>query len=181
MVFLNNDALFIGELYDEFHKDVYHFSLYLTNSKQDAEDVAQETFVKALSNFHQLKDHRKKKSWILSIARNTAVDLIRRQRRIRYLPKLLVQENHLIRQAPSNVSIIAEENWVELQTALLKLKPYYRSVVILRALNELSVKETAEVLKCSEGKVRVDFHRALNLLKNDLNLKEGWKYYEESR
>lgn len=181
MVFLNEDASQIGKLYDEFHKDVYHFSLYFTNVKQDAEDITQETFIKVLKNLHQLKDQQKRKSWILSIARNTAVDLIRKQKLIRFLPIRIVHEGHSIKSDLNDATIIEEENWVELQAALLKLKSHYRSVIILRALNELSVKETAEVLKCSEGKVRVDFHRALNLLKDDLNLKEGWKYYEQSR
>ncbi|WP_430541092.1 RNA polymerase sigma factor [Sporosarcina thermotolerans] len=74
--------------------------------------------------------------------------------------------------------IIGEENWQDLQRALVKLKPHYRSVIILRGLNELSIKETAEALRCSEGKVRVDFHRALQELKKDTNLKEGWESYE---
>jgi RNA polymerase sigma-70 factor (ECF subfamily) len=181
VVCLNNDSLIIGGLYDEFHKDVYHFSLYFTNNKQDAEDITQETFIKVLNNLHQLKEQSKKKAWILSIARNTAVDLIRKQKLIRFLPILIKQESILNKQSTTSSTIIAEENWVELQNALLKLKPQFRSVIILRVLNELSLKETAEALRCSEGKVRVDFHRALNLLKNDVNLKDGWEQYGQSR
>lgn len=171
----------IGELYDEYHKDVYHFALFFTNSKQDAEDITQETFIKILNSLQQLRDPSKKKSWILSIARNTAVDLLRKQKLIRFLPKILKQEGLPTKVESSSRNIIAEENWVELQNALLKLKPHYRSVVILRALNELNVKETAGVLHCSEAKVRVDFHRALNFLRNDINLKEGWEHYGKSK
>lgn len=181
MVCLSNKSSIIGALYDEFHKDVYHFAMYFTNNKQDAEDITQETFIKVLNNLHQLKEQSKKKAWILSIARNTAVDLIRKQKLIRFLPTLIKLESISDKETSTSIPIIAEENWVELQNALLKLKPHYRSVIILRALNELSLKETAEALRCSEGKVRVDFHRALNLLKNDINLKEGWEQYGQSR
>ncbi|MFX3675180.1 MAG: RNA polymerase sigma factor [Paenisporosarcina sp.] len=178
---MSNESLIIGGLYDEFHKDVYHFALYFTNNKQDAEDITQETFIKVLNNLHQLKDQSKKKAWILSIARNTAVDLIRKQKLIRFLPSLIKKESTPNKTSSTSRNIIAEENWVELQKSLLKIKPHYRSVIILRSLSELSLKEIAEALGCSEGKVRVDFHRALNILKNDVSLKEGWEQYGQSR
>ncbi len=57
--------------------------------------------------------------------------------------------------------------------AISKLKPNYRAVVILRGINEFSVKETSEVLQCSESKVKVDYHRALKELKKRLNINIG--------
>ena len=47
---------------------------------------------------------------------------------------------------------------------------YYRAVVILRGINESSIKETAEILECTETKVKVDYHRALGILKKKLSL-----------
>jgi RNA polymerase sigma-70 factor (ECF subfamily) len=58
---------------------------------------------------------------------------------------------------------------------------HYRSIVILRVLKELSVKETAEILGCTEGKVRVDFHRAINQLKKELIINEGGDFHEETK
>lgn len=60
------------------------------------------------------------------------------------------------------------EAWKVLQAALLTLKPDHRNVVILRGLKEYSIKETAEILYWKESKVKVDYHRALNLLKKKL-------------
>jgi RNA polymerase sigma-70 factor (ECF subfamily) len=51
-----------------------------------------------------------------------------------------------------------------------KLKPNYRAVVLLRGINEFSIKETAEILNCSESKVKVDYHRALIDLKRKLHI-----------
>ncbi|WP_108585694.1 RNA polymerase sigma factor [Paenisporosarcina sp. OV554] len=48
-----SEKLMIEELYDEFRDDVYHFSLYFTNNKQEAEDITQETFIKVMKNIHQ--------------------------------------------------------------------------------------------------------------------------------
>lgn len=169
----------IEELYDELHKDVYHFSLYFTNNKQDAEDITQDTFIKAMKNIHQLKDLNKRKTWILSIARNTAVDLIRKQKLINLLPRALPipqQDSYA-----NDTRLINQENWHSIQNALLKLSPKYRSIIILRALKEMSVKETADIVGCSDLKVRVDFHRALKKLKKELYNREGWEFYEESK
>lgn len=178
---MDNESFQIEELYEKYHKDVYRFAYFFTNRKQDAEDITQETFIKVLKNLNQLKNHSKEKTWIISIVRNTAVDHIRRQRLIQFLPQSIVKEHEFSTKLTSSHFLIVEETRKELKDALLKLQPNYRTVVILRALNELSVKETAEALGCSEGKVRVDFHRALNVLKSNVNLNEGWIDYEKTR
>ncbi|WP_281349682.1 RNA polymerase sigma factor [Ornithinibacillus caprae] len=54
--------------------------------------------------------------------------------------------------------------------AISKLKPTYRVVVILRGINELSIKETAEILQYSESKVKVNYHRALKDLRRRINI-----------
>ncbi|WP_342541929.1 RNA polymerase sigma factor [Paenisporosarcina sp. FSL H8-0542] len=172
----------IEELYDEYRNDVYRFSLFFTHNKQEAEDITQETFIKVMKNIHQLKDVSKKKTWILSIAKNTAIDLIRKQKLINFLPQLLKGNDHKSHYVATDESrLINTENWRELQNAILTLKPHYRSIVILRSLNEISVKETAEILGCTEGKVRVDFHRAINQLKKELIIIKGGNYREESK
>ncbi|MBU0906040.1 MAG: RNA polymerase sigma factor [Firmicutes bacterium] len=178
---MESDSFLIEELYEKYHKDVYRFAYFFTNSKLDAEDITQEVFIKVLKNLYQLRDRSKEKTWIITIVRNTAVDHIRRQRLIRFLPQSMLNDHHFSTESISNELLIVKETRKELRNALMKLQPNYRSVVILRALHELSVKETAEALKCSEGKVRVDFHRALIVLKNIINLKEEWIDVEKSR
>ncbi|MGD6958361.1 RNA polymerase sigma factor [Rossellomorea aquimaris] len=54
--------------------------------------------------------------------------------------------------------------------AISSLKPDYRSIVILRGINEFSVKETSEILQCSQSKVKVSYHRALKELKKKINV-----------
>lgn len=73
-------------------------------------------------------------------------------------PNELVEQNELKRSV---------------HTAITKLKPNFRAVVILRGINELSIKETSEILQCSETKVKVDYHRALKELKKKLNVDTG--------
>ncbi|MFC4354789.1 RNA polymerase sigma factor [Chryseomicrobium palamuruense] len=79
----------IEQLYDVYRNDVYHFSLYITNNKQKAEDITQETFIKVMKNLHHLKDENKRKTWLMSIALNTATALKRKRKLINFLPQLL--------------------------------------------------------------------------------------------
>lgn len=172
----------IEELYDEFHKDVYHFALYFTNNKEEAEDITQDTFIKVIKNLNQLKDMSKRKTWILSIAKNATMDLKRKQKITKFLPQILNGNRQQETFGESHdTRLVNIENWGHIQKALLKLKPHYRSIVILRALKELTVRETADILGCSDAKVSVDFHRAVNKMRIDLRVEEGWDYLEESK
>lgn len=164
----------INEIYDLYYRDVYHFALYFTNNKQEAEDITQETFIKIMNSIGSLKDQTKLKTWILSITRNTAMDLHRKRKFVSLFPDWAIGKDK-DSDTPED-RLIRKGEWTELQSALLKLKQQYRTVVILRGLKELSIKETAEILGCSEAKVRVDYHRALQLLKKQvISNNEGWE------
>ncbi|MEH7885664.1 RNA polymerase sigma factor [Bacillus sp. JJ1609] len=171
---MEDSRLTINEIYDLYHRDVYHFALYFTNNKQEAEDITQETFIKIMKSISSLKDPEKLKTWILSIARNTAMDLHRKRKFVSLFPEWIF-DNEKDSVTPEE-KLIRKGEWTELQNALLKLKQHYRTVVILRGLKELSIKETADILGCSETKVRVDYHRALEQLKKQvLKDEEGWE------
>jgi RNA polymerase sigma-70 factor, ECF subfamily len=176
-----NNELDIEVLCQDYYLDVYHFSLYFSNNKQDAEDITQETFLKAINNLSSLRDPERAKYWILSIARHTAIDHLRKRKFKSLLPDLLEKMVNKEQENPTVDQILIKEKWEEVQHALLKIKPHYRSLLVLRGIQELSIKETAEVLECTELKVRVDFHRAVKVLKKELNRLEGVEQGEKSR
>lgn len=170
---MEDNRLDINEIYDRYHRDVYHFALYFTNNKQEAEDITQETFIKIMKSISSLKDPERLKTWILTIARNTAMDLHRKRKFVSLFPEWVFDKEK--DSVTPEERLIQKGEWTELQNALLKLKQQYRTVVILRGLKELTIKETADILGCSEAKVRVDYHRALQLLKKQvLKDEEGW-------
>ncbi|SFA70959.1 MULTISPECIES: RNA polymerase sigma factor [unclassified Bacillus (in: firmicutes)] len=163
----------IENIYELYYRDVYHFALYFTNNKQEAEDITQETFMKVMKNHHTLKESSSMKTWIISIARNTAIDLKRKQKWVSFLPDWFQKEE--VDSETTEQKIIKKDEWVELQDALLRLKPHYRTLVILRGLKELTIKEVSEILEISEQKVRVDYHRAIQQLKKQVHsFQEGW-------
>lgn len=156
---------------ETYYTDVYQYFLYFTNNRNDAEDLTQETFIKVIKRLESYKQQAKLKTWILSIAKNTAIDYYRRKKLIQFIPDLFSNQmkakNHLPEQ-----ELEIKESWLEVENAMITLKPAYRNVLILRGIQEFSIKETAEILQCSENKVRVDYHRALKELNNKITTDE---------
>lgn len=180
---MNEDYESIQDLYERYFDDVYHYLLYFTNSKTEAEDLTQDTFVKVLKNLDNFNYKSSIKTWILSIAKHTSIDHYRKKKIISILPSILTNKERSNHGIPEN-ELDNHENWEVLQKALLTLKPDYRNVLILRGLKEYSIKETSEILNWKESKVKVDYHRAIQLLKKKLQ-KSGKgveiSYEQESR
>lgn len=172
----------IQQLYDEYLHDVYQYCLYFTNNPAEAEDLTQDTFIKVMKNIYTFQGHSSTKTWILSIARNTTIDYFRKKKIQQFLPQLFSRLENSSYGNPE-ASYDHHEEWEKLQLALLKLKPDFRSVVILRGLKELSIKETAEILQWKESKVKVDYHRALKQLQGYISKNEegGFKFHENAK
>lgn len=155
----------IEHLYDFYYLDVYHFALYYTNSREEAEDITQETFFKVMKQLDNLRDMDKVKTWILSIARNTAVDIHRREK----VKRLLIEKlswQPILKEVSKPLEFIEKiEQWQMVQEALMTLKSHDRTIIICRMLKDYTIQETAEILGISEVKVRVDFHRAMTRLR----------------
>ncbi|WP_406685849.1 RNA polymerase sigma factor [Rossellomorea vietnamensis] len=164
---LNEGQYQLEELYEKFFHDVYQYLLYFTNNSSEAEDLTQDTFMRVFKSYQSFKNRSSMKTWIISIAKRTAIDHYRKKKLISLLPDVLLN----IRKSEDGLpeeEMEKNEEWEMVQAALSKLKPDYRNVVILRGLREYSVKETAEILDWKPSKVKVDYHRALNLLKKSL-------------
>ncbi|GAE37557.1 RNA polymerase sigma factor [Halalkalibacter akibai] len=158
----------IEQIYDKHYKDVYHFLICFTGSRNDAEDLTQEVFIRVLKSLSSFNNQDRLKSWILAISRNVAVDYYRRNKfyslfKDGFFNSLISNE-----KKPDQALEIAEEIEIVKRT-ILTLKPSYREVIILRGINEMSIKETAKILNCSESKVKVNYHRALKKLQTKLS------------
>ncbi len=165
------DEELITDWFDAYADDIYRFLVYYT-STSDVEDLVQEVFIKAINRYDSFKGDSSPKTWLFSIARNLAIDEARKQNRQDWR-KLIKTYEYKIDISPEDKHLLTEKK-LELHKAITKLKQDYRDVVILRGIEELSVTETANILKWSDSKVRVTFHRALKALK--LQVKEV--YYE---
>lgn len=162
----------ISEIYYRHYLDVYRFLVCFSGNQNDAEDLTQEVFIRVLKNLPNFNRDGNLKTWIFSIAKHVAVDNFRRKR------FTSIFKDGFFKQLKSNdvqPDEKIDQNEVKriLHEAISKLRPNYRAVVILRGINELSVKETCEILQWSESKVKVDYHRALKDLKRKLKIDVG--------
>ncbi|WP_059171970.1 RNA polymerase sigma factor [Bacillus sp. FJAT-27445] len=171
------------DYYNKYFDDVYHYLLFFTNNKNEAEDLTQDTFLKVLKNLHSFNYKSSVKTWILSIAKHTCIDHYRKRKIISILPNILMN-TQVSKEGIPESKINTNSDWELLQKTLTTLKPHYRSVVILRGLKEYSIRETAEILNCKESKVKVDYHRAIQLMKKNIgSVGEGvvFSYEQESK
>ncbi|MBM7602629.1 RNA polymerase sigma-70 factor (ECF subfamily) [Metabacillus crassostreae] len=166
---INNVDAWIAEIYELYYTDVYKFLICFTGNKDDAEDLTQEVFIKVIKSYSNFNKESKLKTWILSIAKHTAIDQMRRKKFYSIFKEIFFSQLPSSKKSPDE-QIQGNEDRKELYNAISLLKPNYKAVIILRGINEFSIKETAEILGCTESKVKVDYYRSLRLLKNKLHI-----------
>lgn len=177
-VFLDR-RLQVSLWYKQYRDDLQHYLIYFTG-RTDVEDLVQEVFVQVIKNFHQFKGEATVKTWLFSIARHIAIDAIRRDKVIKWIPLRGAEELSFSDQTPEQW-LQVNEQLLELYQAINRLKVSYRDVLILKGINEFSTAETAEILEWSENKVRVTLHRAMQALKKSYPEREEGIYHEAWR
>ncbi|MEW4309417.1 RNA polymerase sigma factor [Rossellomorea marisflavi] len=165
------------EVYERYFDDVYQYLLYFTNSRSEAEDLTQETFLRVMKSLPDFRGDSTLKTWILSIARRTSFDHYRKKKILSVLPGVIGYMLSSTDGIPEKEWDDREE-WQEVQEALMTLKPDYRNVVILRGLKEYSIKESASILQWNEMKVKVTYHRAIQMLRRKLSRKGDETRYD---
>jgi RNA polymerase sigma-70 factor, ECF subfamily len=159
----------ISRLYQEHYMDVYKFLVCFSGNRNDAEDLTQEVFIRVLNHLSRYNHQSSIKTWILSIAKHVAIDHYRKRKFVTIFKEGFFKRMISTTQQPID-QMEEREMKKSVHDAIASLKPDYRSIVILRGINEFSVKETSEILQCSQSKVKVSYHRALKELKKKLNV-----------
>jgi RNA polymerase sigma-70 factor (ECF subfamily) len=158
-------------------RSIYLLLLSVLKNEAEAEDAAQETAIKVFLNLHLFRGDALFRTWVLSIARNEALGRLRKQGIRReesidaatddqtgdYTPAILTSW----REVPSE-ALEQKELGAILRTAIEGLPEIYRNIVVLRDIEEMSIRETAAVLGISEGAVKVRLHRARAMLQREL-------------
>ncbi len=150
----------------ERYKDAVHNLAYrMLGNATEAEDVTQETFVRAFTQLATYKPAHKFSTWLLSIASHLAIDQLRR-RRFLALPLEDVPLLEWIVDAGTGPeqSALAGEQQDEIQTYLQHLPGKYRAVIVLRYWYDFSYEEIAATLKLTPALVKARLHRARELL-----------------
>ena len=173
---LAGDTGLYHDLIRPYERSVYSMALSFMKNEADAEDVAQEAFLKGLRKLRDFRGHAKFSTWLISITLNEARGRLRRQTVVRMdsldeptdeggsvSPALLRDW----REVPSE-ALERKEVRELLQAAIGNLAPIYREIVLLRDVEELSIEETATALTISTASVKVRLHRARMMLQREL-------------
>ena len=159
---------------------MFRIAWQMCGDRDEAEEVLQETALKALKNWHQFRGDAQISTWLYRIASNTCMS---RKRKIKYshIPESSLTQTTLLMTDPS--SIHAGYDWSNdplthalnnelknvLNKAIVKLPTIYRLVFIMRDIENMSGQETADALHISLPNVKVRLHRARLFLRNELD------------
>ena len=157
--------------------ELYASALRYAKNEKDAEDLVQETFLKAFTNFHRFEEGTNCRAWLFTILTNTFINKFRRKKKEREI--LHADDLRPIRQNFHNVEAAEFYNDPErgmlnkrfsgsVKDALEALPEEFRMVVILADLNDFSYKEIAHILDCPVGTVMSRLFRGRKLMRRQL-------------
>jgi len=149
---------------------VYRFAYQMTNSRDDAEDVVQEAFVRAYQNLHRYRDEAKFTTWILRIVTNLCTDRARSGNRRTALEQQEATRGldwMTIGNTEDPIENLEGDRRVDaIKRALAALPTHHRSVIVLRDLEGREYPEIAQVLNCTVGGAKLRVLRARRALRD---------------
>jgi RNA polymerase sigma-70 factor (ECF subfamily) len=170
------DTRAFAELVHRYEGKIFRLAQHITQNREDAEDVLQETFMKAYEHLDQFKGDSKFYTWIVRIAVNQALMKLRRRKTDKSVSldeQIDTGEDTIMREIAAwdedpEQQYSREELGSILDRAIQSLEPPYRSVFVLRDIDELSTEETAEALGLSVPAVKSRLLRARLQLREKL-------------
>ncbi|TFJ92390.1 RNA polymerase sigma factor SigW [Lentibacillus salicampi] len=158
-----------------YQNKIYQHCYRMLGNRHEAEDIGQETFIRAYVNIHSFDDKRKFSTWLYRIATNLTIDRIRKRKPDYYLDAEIRGTDGLdmYSQLATDHRLPEEEvQGMELQDYINQqisgLPPKYRSVIILRYLEEFSLQEISDILDIPLGTVKTRIHRGREALRKKL-------------
>jgi RNA polymerase sigma-70 factor, ECF subfamily len=167
------------ELLGRYQRPVFSLIYRMVRDREQAEDLAQETFVKVFNNIERYDPRYKFSSWIFKIASNLTIDFLRKKE-----PETLSLEGsrhaHTAEQAEATritveardanpeEFVAARELGVEIEQAIGELRPEYRTAILLRHVEGRPYEEIAEIMEIPLGTVKTYIHRARSELRGTL-------------
>ncbi len=156
---------------------LYAFAMHLSRNREDAEDLLQETYVKALHNWHRYEEGTNCRAWLFRIMTNTFYNVARaRKRRPQVETDALPEVEWQIAESYSETGMYRPLEEIVLdglmskhmQQALDSLPDDFRTVLLLADLHDFSYKEIAEVCECPVGTVMSRLYRARRAMQRKL-------------
>jgi RNA polymerase sigma-70 factor (ECF subfamily) len=167
----------IEQLYAAHHQEIYSYLSRMLRNEELAADLTQETFVKAFRSFDTLTDQARARAWLYQIAGNTALDELRRQRIVRFIPWTGESRGS---GASAEDTALRGRLSAEMERALAALPDRQRQALLLAEIGELSGVELAEALGISHVAARALLTRARESLRQSLAVERARRATEDA-
>jgi RNA polymerase sigma-70 factor, ECF subfamily len=166
----HGDSNAFAQLVEQYQTPVYNLAYRMLGNANDAEDAAQETFMRAYAQIKSFRANEKFATWLLSIDAHYCIDRLRRRRKLAWLS--LDEDalgDSLASDAPTpDDELLRHEDEREIVQLLDHLAPSNRLIVVLRYWYDQSIEEIARTTGDSVSSVKVKLHRARNVLAREL-------------
>lgn len=179
---LSGDMEAFDRFVETYRSKIFQYSYMMCGQREDAEEVAQETLLKVFQSMDQLREPERLKAWVFTIARNACY---MKRRKSVFAPQHELSLEELLPVTSGDGSerriqiadwgalpdteVLRKELREELDRAIGELPDIYRSVIMLRDIEELSTEEAAEVLGVSIEVIKTRLHRARLSLRQKLD------------
>ena len=172
---IKGDQDAFAEIVEIYSNSIYQLGYSMLGNRHEAEDVAQEAFIRAYVNIKYFNQDLKFSTWLFRIATNLCIDRIRKKKPDYYLDAEVSGTDGLTMYSQLSSNAPLPENELEslelqetVQKEILKLPEKYRSVIVLKYIEELSLNEISEILDMPLGTVKTRIHRGREALRQQL-------------
>ncbi|WP_064091704.1 RNA polymerase sigma factor SigW [Rossellomorea aquimaris] len=172
---LKGDQNAFAELVELYKDKVFQICFRMIGNRHEAEDISQEAFIRAYINIETFNQNRKFSTWLFRIATNLCIDRIRKKKPDYYLDAEVAGTEGLTMYSQVAADVQLPEDEVEnlelqetIQTEISKLPEKYRSVIVLKYIEELPLQEISEILDLPLGTVKTRVHRGREALRKQL-------------
>jgi len=172
---LKGDQNAFGEVVEIYKDKVFQLSFRMLGNRHEAEDIAQEAFIRAYVNIQSYNINLKFSTWLYRIATNLCIDRIRKKKPDYYLDAEVAGTEGLTMYSQIPAKTPLPEDDVEslelqdtIQREISKLPEKYRTVIVLKYIEELSLNEISEILDMPLGTVKTRIHRGREALRKQL-------------
>lgn len=172
---LKGDQSAYSDIVSLYQQKLYQVCYRMLGNQHEAEDIAQEAFVRAYTNLHTFDLNRKFSTWLYRIATNLCIDRIRKKKPDYYLDAQVAGTDGLDMYSQISSSDRLPEEEVErmelqerIQYEISQLPDKYRTVIVLKYIEELPLQEISEILDMPLGTVKTRIHRGREALRKQL-------------
>ena len=170
------DLAAFEELVNRYERRIFRLTMNITQNREDAEDAAQDAFLKSFKNLASFEGGSRFYTWLVRIAVNEALMRLRKRRpNVSSLDEPTENDGDQLPQQVEDWGPTPEQRYAQtemgsiLDGAIAKLEPIYRTVFLLRDVEQLSTEETAQSLGISDAAVKSRLLRARLKLREELN------------